>query len=170
MSWTVHPLTQHHITRDQQRCFVNLMSCLFFTAVIFHSNLYDSQLSLHTSVLMCMALQDYRGLPNSIDFRRMNECFVVVGTCVGVCTGELTGCELSQINPLHCVWREVACTYRTVREKAAGGHKKFDFVGGCSRFGPKNNSVISHNITTDLAWKRNIIDLENIRINTIYWG
>jgi len=40
--------------------------------------------------------------------------------------------------------------YRRVREKSTGGNKKFDFVGGCSRFGPKRG-VISQNITTDLA-------------------
>lgn len=36
--------------------------------------------------------------------------------------------------------------YRRVKEEATGGHKKFDFVGGCSRFGPKHtvSSAKSH--------------------------
>jgi len=46
-------------------------------------------------------------------------------------------CKLSQINPLRRVCKEVACMYRRVSEEATGEHKKFDFVGGCSKFGPK---------------------------------
>jgi len=53
MSWTIHPATQHHIARDQQHCFVNLMSCLFLTAVIFIAT-YMTHSCPYTQVCWCV--------------------------------------------------------------------------------------------------------------------
>ena len=69
----------------------------------------------------------------------MDECLVVVGTCVGVGYWTVMRCKLSQINLLYCVCERKLHVHTRGSVKAASGcHKKLDFVGGYSRFGPKH--------------------------------
>jgi hypothetical protein len=58
---------------------------------------------------MCVSLQTAEDYVIVLILGRWGECFVVVGTCVDVCIGQLRGIKLIQINLLHCV--KGSCVY-----------------------------------------------------------
>lgn len=65
---------------------------LFLTALIFHTILWLTVVPAYKCADVCVCvITDCRGLPNSIDFGKMGECLVVVGTCVDVGIGQLRG-------------------------------------------------------------------------------